>query len=174
MKYTLIIIALTMAVLLGACSGSTTSETSSSEQEIPILTIAEFMEKAAESIGQEAAVKGIISHVCSHGGRRCFITDGENSIRIEATGSISAFNNENQGYEMVARGIVRERRLEAEFIAEREAKAIADLDHTHGDGEHCSAELQNIREMLDWMEANNKDYFAIYYLDGIEYELINL
>lgn len=169
-----IIIALTMAMLLVACTGSNTRETSSSEQELPILTIAEFMEKAAESIGQETAVKGIISHVCSHGGRRCFITDGENSIRIEATGNIGAFNNENQGYEMVARGIVRERRLEAEFIAEREAKAIADLDHTHGDGEHCSAELQNIREMLDWMEANNKDYFAIYYLDGTEYELTDL
>jgi hypothetical protein len=172
MKTTSFIIFFTIVLFFVSCSGSGTSN--EQEQEMQTLTITEFMSNAAESIGQEVQVTGIISHVCKHGGKRCFITDGENSIRIEASGNISAFNNENQGNEMIVRGIVKERRLEAELIAEREAKAIADMDHTHGDGEHCSAELQNIREMIEWMEANNKDYFSIYYLDGIDYELISL
>ncbi|MFW5706808.1 MAG: OB-fold nucleic acid binding domain-containing protein [Bacteroidota bacterium] len=174
MKNESIIIIIIISAFFAACNDSTSRKNSSSEQDQPILTIAEFMENASESIGHETVVKGIISHVCSHGGKRCFITDGNNSIRIEATGNISAFNNENQGNEIIVRGIVKERRLDAEFIGEREAEAIANLDHSHEDGEHCSAELDNIKEMIAWMEANNKDYFSIYYIDGTDYELINL
>ena len=41
-----------------------------------------------------------------------------------------------------------------------------------GSAETCQAELANISEMRDWMKKNNKDYYAIYYLDGEEFSIV--
>lgn len=160
---------------LAACGSGVNPDTESQHQETPVaVNIQQLLEMAPESIGSEVWVSGVVTHVCRHSGRRCFISDGENSIRIEATGNIYGFNNELQGTGIYVKGVVRERRLEAEFIEGLEIKALADMvddDHNHDDGEHCSAELDNIREMKAWMQANNKNYFSVYFLDGTEYQV---
>jgi hypothetical protein len=160
---------------MASCGGNKSSDKTTRLNQTPLaVNIQQLMEMAADSIGKEIWVSGVVTHVCRHSGKRCFISDGENSIRIEATGNIFGFNNELQGSKIHIKGVIREKRIEAEIIAGHEAEAIADLDHNHSDGEHCSEELQNIKEMIEWMETNNKDYFSIYYLDGTDYELTGL
>ena len=39
-----------------------------------------------------------------------------------------------------------------------------------GSAETCEAELANINEMREWMQEQGKDYYAIYYIDGLSYQ----
>jgi hypothetical protein len=38
--------------------------------------------------------------------------------------------------------------------------------------ESCAAELSNISDMRKWMKDHGKDYFVIYFMDGLSYTTI--
>ena len=136
--------------------------------------VAQLLSIIDQNIDQEMIVKGTVNHVCSHSGRRCFLIDstGEYSIRVEATGTIESFSKEIMGTEISVKGILREERLTSDEIEKMEA----DVQEKHpedneNNGENCSAEMANIHKMRQWMKDHNKDYYAIYYVDGLSYEV---
>jgi hypothetical protein len=137
------------------------------------LNIEQVMEVAADKVGQEIKFKGVVNHVCAHSGKRCILTDieGNLSLRVEATGDLEGFNKEIVGNDLLVTGILREKRLATSEIDEMEAE-VKDKHKGEEGGEHCSSEMANIKEMRDWMKANNKDYYAIYYVDGTSYEIV--
>ena len=55
-----------------------------------------LLSKAEQQINDTIVLKGIVTHTCSHSGRRCFIADstGKLTIRVEAGGNIQALNKE--------------------------------------------------------------------------------
>lgn len=160
-------------VFVMSCNGPKSQKIGqSSAPEKMVMEISDFMKIAIDSLEKEVNIKGTVNHVCSHSGQRCFIVDptGEQSVRVEAKGEINSFNKELVGMDITVTGTVRERRLSNRYIDERESK-VKEEDAEEG-GEHCSAELQNIQAMRDWMKENNKDYYSIIYLDGTKYEII--
>jgi hypothetical protein len=120
-------------------------------------------------------IRGTVTHTCVHSGKRCFIVgeDAKTSIRIEAKGEIGGFNRELIGSEIAVKGTVRESRLTKEYIDQYE-ETVKEKGAVEEDGsaETCAAELSNIAGMRDWMKANNKDYYSIYYVDGENYEVV--
>lgn len=138
-----------------------------------VFTIDQIMEKAENLIGQEVLFEGLVNHVCAHSGKRCILKNstGSLSIRVEATGNLEGFNKEIVGNDIKVTGILREKRMDIATIDQWEIEVKAKQD-AEKKGEHCSSEMANIKEMRDWMKANNKDYYAIYYIDGIAYELV--
>ena len=119
-------------------------------------------------------VRGSVTHVCVHSGKRCFIVgdDPKTSIRIEAKGEIGGFNRELIGSEIDVTGIVKERRLTKEYIDQYEEQVNEKKIKEDGSAETCQAELNNISGMRDWMKANNKEYYSIYFMDGESYEVV--
>ncbi|TKG95734.1 hypothetical protein EYV94_05420 [Puteibacter caeruleilacunae] len=139
------------------------------------VSIAKVMEMAESNIGKEVCFKGTVSHVCAHSGRRAILIDetGKMSLRVEATGKLKGFNRELAGVNLAIRGTIQEKRLSEEFINQWEEKTKAkDKDREEG-GKHCSAELANITKMRDWMTANNKNYYSIYFINGTDYEVLD-
>jgi hypothetical protein len=138
-------------------------------------SVVEWLKVADKSIGKEVLVKGVVSHVCRHSGKRCFILDkdGETSIRLEAGGQINGFNQELSGSTIVARGVLKENRLTSSYIDEWEQKTLSQKDEAEIDENACSAELNNISKMREWMKNNNKDYYAVYYIEGLDYLTID-
>lgn len=137
------------------------------------LSIEQVMETASNNVGKEVYFKGTVGHVCAHSGKRCILktADGKLSIRVEATGNLEGFKKELAGNDLLVTGILREKRLDTDYIDKWEA----DVKVKHADekeGEHCSSEMANIKEMRDWMKENNKDYYAIYFVDGTAYEIV--
>ena len=158
-----------------ACNNAGSGKSPEKEKaEKQALELSEFMKLAADSLDKEVFVKGTVNHVCSHSGRRCFIVDtsGNISLRIEAKGEINGFNRELSGMDIEVTGIVREKRLYTDYLNEWEAKVKAKEKDIEQGGEHCSAELQNIQDMRNWMAENNKDYYQVIYLDGMAYNVI--
>ncbi|MEA5129254.1 MAG: hypothetical protein VB074_13815 [Proteiniphilum sp.] len=130
---------------------------------------------AESMIDKEIAVRGYVTHTCKHSGKRCFLTgEGQqHSIRVEAKGEIGGFNRELEGSQLVVNGILRERRLTQAEIADIEKSTNEKLSQEDGSAETCAAELANINEMKEWMKAQGKDYYSIYYIDGLNYEEIH-
>jgi hypothetical protein len=143
------------------------------QTEKSIVTIDQLMVNAENLVGKEVHFKGLVNHVCAHSGKRCILknTTGNLSIRVEATKGLEGFDKEIAGTDIEVSGILREKRLDSASIDEFEAEVKAKHDGEEG-GKHCSSEMANIKEMRDWMKDNNKNYYAIYYVDGDSYEVV--
>jgi hypothetical protein len=94
------------------------------------------------------------------------------SMRIEAGGKITGFNRELVGNKLQIRGVLKERRLSEEYLSQWAEKVKARELEEDGSAETCEAEMSNINDMRDWMAENNKDYYSIFFLNGIDYEII--
>ena len=176
MKY-IGILAICLAMV--SCNFSKSETKSTNQQAViksakaTVLSIDELMKVAGDKIGQEVRFTGVVNHVCAHSGKRCILKNetGNLSIRVEASGELEGFNKEIAGNDLVVTGVVREKRLDTEYIDDYEAKVKEKHKGEEG-GKHCSSEMANIKEMRDWMKENNKDYYAIYYVDGTKYEIV--
>lgn len=142
--------------------------------EIAPQTIAQVMETAEKNVGKEVYFKGLVEHVCAHSGKRAILVDetGKLSIRVEAKGEINGFNRELSGSTLAVKGTLAEKRLSPEFLNEWETKVKAKEDAEEG-GKHCSSEMTNIQQMRDWMKEHGKDFYSIYYVDGLSYKILD-
>ncbi|MCY1634255.1 hypothetical protein [Marinifilum sp. D737] len=167
---------LAMCILMLSCNSVQKEKTEKKEVaqiKHAALSIEQVMQTAADNVGKEVYFQGTVNHVCAHSGKRCILktADGKLSIRVEATGKLEGFTKELAGNDLIVTGTLREKRLDTDYIDKWEA----DVKAKHVDeekGEHCSSEMANIKEMRDWMKENNKDYYAIYYVDGTAYEIV--
>lgn len=170
---------LIILLLLAGCGNNVSQQqqivTEASIQTETALNISQLMVMASDNVDKEVIIEGVVTHVCKHSGKRCFLKDTttNTSIRVEAKGEIGGFNSEMNGSQIMVKGIIRENRLTAEFIDKWEAKTLAQQEQAEVDQGHCSAELSNIKEMKDWMTANNKDFYSVFYVDGFSYEIVD-
>ncbi len=170
-----------MAICLSSCTNKSTEEkgnnsdsTTAQVSDIAVYRLDNLLAVADQLVDKKVTVKGSVTHTCKHSGKRCFIVgDNENvSMRVEAKGNIGGFNRELVGSELAITGVVKERRLTKEYIDQYEKDVNEKKVKEDGSAETCQAELANINEMRDWMKKNNKDYYAIYYMDGEEFSIV--
>lgn len=174
-----VILSVLLAAALVACNNSKQAQPKSSEsatavskstEEIPVFELDKLLDVAENELDKTVKVVGYVTHTCKHAGKRCFIV-GESqkaSMRVEAKGEIGGFNRELVGSKLEITGILKERRLSKEYIDQME-KNVEVKQQEDGAAESCAAELSNISEMRKWMKERNKDYFVIYYMDGLNY-----
>jgi len=102
-----------MAFLVMSCNQTSQEDTTTSEQQgteqIVAATIQELLATPADYEGMEIAVSGMVTHVCRHGGQKCFIVaeDGETQIRIVPGGEIDEFKIDMEGSTVAFKGVFR-------------------------------------------------------------------
>ena len=171
-----------MAICLVSCTSKSTDNKGNDADSTSVAQVSglamypldSLLAEADQLVNKKVIVKGSVTHTCKHSGKRCFIVgDNENvSMRVEAKGNIGGFNRELVGSELAITGVLKERRLTKEYIDQYEKDVNEKKVKEDGSAETCQAELANISEMRDWMKKNNKDYYAIYYLDGEEFSIV--
>lgn len=162
-------------ILALAALSFTACNSQSQTSEVKSVNVAQLLSIIDQNIDQEIYITGTVNHVCSHSGRRCFLIDstGEYSIKIEAAGEIESFGKDLIGIELKIKGIVKEARLTKTEIDEWEVETLKKHSEKSEDtGEICSAEMSNIKSMRTWMKEHGKDYYAIYYVEGLQYEMV--
>ncbi len=167
----ILILAGTLSYSLTSCKESQkTKQATTSVQTQTSLNVDSLLQVAEQKVNDTIVLQGKVKHTCSNSGRRCFITDpsGETTLRVEASGNIKGFNKKLVGSEIQVTGIVKEQRLSQEYIDNWEKK----IKEKEEEGEHCDSESNNITQMREWMKKNNKDFYSIYYLQGIDYEIV--
>lgn len=158
----------------GVTEQSPESGAVASTQNVASYTLDSLLAVADRLVDQTVTVRGVVTHTCKHSGKRCFIVgnDQKTSFRVEAKGDIGGFNRELIGSELAITGVVKERRLTQEYIAQYEEQVKEKQAKEDGSAETCQAELNNVNGMREWMKANNKDYYSTYYMDGESFNVI--
>jgi len=92
-----------------ASEENTAAKQSQEMEQIVSATIQDLLATPAEYDGKEVAVAGMVTHVCRHGGQKCFIVadDGETQIRIVPGGEIDEFNIDLEGSTVAFKGVFR-------------------------------------------------------------------
>lgn len=151
----LVIIAL-MAVGCNQTSkeNSATSESTEVEQ-IVSASIEELLATPADYDGKEVAVSGMVTHVCRHGGQKCFILaeDGETQMRIVPGGGIDEFKVELEGSTVAFKGVFR-------VLNTAEAEEHVE---DHDSKEHHAEEMAH-------SEAEKAEYFV----EAIDFKEVSL
>ena len=182
MKKSIFVVVALLGLGLASCgnSGKKQAEEAPVKTEVKAVDVEkavvleDLLAKAETEVGKEVTLKGKIVHTCKHSGRRCFVVgnDSTTSIRVEAKGNIGGFNRELIGSTVAIKGILRENRMtEKDITAMEEEYKKKQAEAKAGEG-HCDTELKNIQAMRDWMKANNKEFYSIYYMDGMEFEVV--
>lgn len=147
-------------------------ETLGQEVSDSVYSLDELLAVADLMVDKTVKVKGKVIHTCKHSGRRCFIVgvNGDVSMRVEAKGNIGGFNRELIGSEIELTGVLKEHRLTKDDVDTKEKETLEKAKMEEGSSKSCQAELKNIESIKDWMKKNNKDYYATYYIDGLDYK----
>lgn len=175
---------------LNSCGKKTSENQSSPEGQSTAFSVEKLVASAESEVGKEIQLKGVVTHVCKHSGKKCFLAgDTENlTMQVMAGGDITSFDKELIGSEIIVKGTLKEgKRISKEDIASQEQAVNEEMkasqNHEHGEGcnhgdekgesaaHQCESKLNNIKQMQAWMEKNNKDFYALYYIDGVSYEL---
>jgi hypothetical protein len=169
-----------LSVALFSCGGNKKTEasedknlTASVTTETPVYELDSLLAVADQEVEKTIKVVGYVTHTCKHSGKRCFIVgeSQEASIRVEAKGEIGGFNRELVGSKLEITGILKERRLTKEYIDQLE-QDVEKKKTEDATAESCAAELSNINDMRKWMKDHGKDYYVIYYMDGLNFTTI--
>ena len=155
---------------LFSCSGNKQQvETAASAFEVDqLLTVAE------QQVDETVTVVGYVTHTCKHSGKKCFIVgESQNvSLRVEAQGEIETFSADLVGSKLLITGVLKEQHISEETINELE-NSVKLLENQEGMEEVCAAEMSNINDMRQWMKDHGKDYYAMYYMDGLKYDVLD-
>ena len=177
MKKILTAVALLLSVGFTACqNGQKPAETSEADSvvvataETSAVTPEKIMAEGATLVNQTVEVKGMITHVCKHGGKKCSIIgeDPNLFIQVMVGGEMEVFTQEQIGTNITVKGTVKERQITKEMIAQQEEalKAAAANAENKAAEEHCSQSMHNVNRMKQWMTDNSKDYYPVYYVEG--------
>lgn len=180
-KLVLFVVAVAASVAFTSCEYTkmqskekSTIEKSAQKTDVSKVSYVEdVLKNAKKEAGKKIMLKGFVTRICKHTGRRCIVmgNDQKTSIRVEAGGNISRFNNELIGSEVVIKGILKENRFTKEDLDKKEEELKVKLEKENNDGTY-DAELNNLNNMRKWMKENNKNYYSEYIVEGIDYEVV--
>ncbi len=127
-----------LIVLMGACNQAGQKEGSKEAEKSELIvaaTIEELLANPAEYENKEVAITGMVTHVCKHGGQKCFVLaeDGETQIRLVPGGDIDEFKIDLEGSSIAVMGTFR-------VLAPQQAEAHVE---DHESKEHHAVEMSH-------------------------------
>jgi hypothetical protein len=167
MRNLLIAFALMFALISCKDTGKKTTDTdvvAEEAYEVPTITIAEFNADAGKYLDKEVKVKGIVDHVCKHGGKKIFFVDNEEDLHIN---SETRFEEDLNGSKLIVTGIVREFRVDESYCLQMEEDNIK--SHEAGDMEIYNQKKETIKYYRDSMAIANTDHLSYYSLDYVSH-----
>ena len=123
-----------VSLLLFSCNTNTKTK-----EEAKAITLETLATSAEELKDELVSIEGMVTHVCKHGGQKCFVLDedGETQIRIVPSGDIDEFKIELEGSTVAFKGVFRVLNpVEAEEHQEdHESKEHHETEMAHSEAE---------------------------------------
>ena len=137
--------------------------------EIPMLAIGEFDVKAAEFVNEEIQIKGIVDHVCKHGGKKILMVTDEGRVHVT---SDERFDENLTGSEITLTGIVVEERIDESTCLQMEENYIKSHSEGKTSEEQFKEQQKHIQQYRDEMKAENKAYISNYSLKHVNHSIL--
>jgi hypothetical protein len=168
---TILGLSLILAILFNACTNGADSKSENSDSlnnsqfsQSQTLTVSNFDSLAKDFVDKEVLVKGLVDHVCKHGGKKLFLVEGDASLHVE---SENRFSDSLIGNEVLLSGIVREFVVDEAYCLKMEEDNIK--SHAEGQTEKENFEHKKIliAEYRDSMKAAKTDHLSFYSLEFV-------
>ena len=164
-----IVFFLVLAISFISCKTETKKDEGVNETkatEIPILAIGEFDAKAGMFVNKEIQIKGIVDHVCKHGGKKILMVSDEGDVHVT---SDERFDEALKGSKITLTGIVVEERIDESTCLQMEE----DIINSHSEGktseEQFKEQQDHVQQYRDEMKAENKAYISNYSLKHVNH-----
>ena len=164
MKKIVFLLALTISLI--SCKTETKEVSETKVPEIPMLAIGEFDEKAGEFVNEEIQIKGIVDHVCKHGGKKILMVSDEGDVHVT---SDERFDENLTGSEITLTGIVVEERIDESTCLQMEENYIKSHSEGKTSEEQFKEQQKHIQQYRDEMKAENKAYISNYSLKHVNH-----
>ncbi len=141
-----IVLGVLLAILVSSCNLSTKKKAESQSakaEEIITATIEELVSNPAEYAEKMVAITGMVTHVCKHGGQKCFVlgADGETQIKLVPGGDLDEFTVDLEGSSLAVKGIVKVMTPEQ---SEEHIEAHDSIEHQGTEMAHAEAEKAEV------------------------------
>jgi hypothetical protein len=146
-----ILIGIVLVFLMGACNQAAQKEGEDQGDKtgkIISASIEELLASPVEYKDKVVAISGMVTHVCKHGGQKCFVlgADGETQIRIVPGGNIDEFKIDLEGSNVAFKGTFRVLTpLEAEVhVEDHDSKEHHATDMAHSEAEKAEVFIEAV------------------------------
>lgn len=122
-----------LALTFASCSKQAETATDETPE---AMTVDALLSDAASLVDSTVTFEGVCSHTCKHGATKMFVlgTDDTKSIRVEAA-ELGSFSTECIHRPVTVTGIVREQRIDEDYLVQWEEQIKAQTAEQHGDNE---------------------------------------
>ncbi len=167
-------------LVLSACNQGSRNEAKKSQTDTATITVLTFEKQADSLVGKPVIIEGTVLHTCKHGGKRMFLVDGTDSIRVEITTGpdIAKFEESLIGSRVRVYGLLKEERIDAKYLNEWEAEVKKPAEN-HAVGVHTGAKghedqgvtekLSQINALRDEIKQSGKDHLSFYSIEAISF-----
>ncbi|MBG7630751.1 MAG: hypothetical protein IZT56_09980 [Bacteroidetes bacterium] len=137
--------------------------------ETPVLALGEFDAKAGDFVSKEIKLKGIVDHVCKHGGKKILLVTDDGDAHVF---SEERFDEALMGSEIMVTGVVLEERIDESYILKMEEDNIK----SHSEGKSNETQFNNkkkhMQQYRDQMKADSVDHISNYSLQYISHDIV--
>ena len=133
------------------------------------IALKNFDADAANFIGKEVQISGIVDHVCKHGGKKLLLVNNESQVHIT---SKERFSEDLVGSEINLIGVVVEERITEASCLQMEEDNIKSHSEGMSSDEQFEAKKKHIKQYRDQMAASGKDYISNFSLEFVSLEEI--
>jgi len=137
--------------------------------ETPMLAIGEFDAKAGEFVNQEIQIKGIVDHVCLHGGKKILMVTDEGDVHVT---SDERFDESLKGSEITLTGVVVEERIDESTCLQIEENFIKSHSEGKTSEEQFKEQQKNIQQYRNEMKTENKAYISSFSLKYVNHSKV--
>ncbi len=178
-----------IAFTIFSCKSNKKDTTEQDAPQAKTMQVDDALAKMDEMVGDTVEIEGVCMHLCRHSGRKMFLmgSDDTQILRVESVELGEPFKQECLEHIVYVKGIVREERIDEDYLNEWE-KELAGMEQ-HGEGaEGCGAEKQSRQETANTPEARiadfrtkiaerkskeGKAYLSFYHIDAVKYNVID-
>jgi len=137
--------------------------------EIPIIALADFDEKAGDWLAKEVQVKGIVDHVCKHGGKKILLVNDDADVHVD---SETRFDDDLTGSEIRVNGMVTEFRVDEAYLLQKEEDHIQSHKEGADSDDVYKEKMEHLQAYRDLMKEEGVDHLSYYSLDYVSHEVV--
>lgn len=164
-----IVLLISIVALFISCEDTSKKKNIEEAAKIPTLALAEFDAKAGEFLDKEIQVKGIVDHVCKHGGKKILLVNDEGDVHIE---SETRFDDAMVGDEVTINGIVTEFRVDEAYLLKKEEDHLQNHKEGTDSKDVYDQKMEKLQYFRDSMKVAKVDHLSYYSMDYVSHEVV--
>lgn len=176
-----------MAVAMTACGSK--QKNNAAQEEATVMNVDQLLADAPALVDSTVTFEGVCSHTCKHGATKMFLigTDDSKTIRVEAC-DLGSFDAKVIHQPVTVTGILREQRIDEEYLAQWEEQVKAQTAKAHGEGNEAGCDTERAARGMESSTAEGqiaeyrariaerdslegKPYVSFYYVDAKSYKI---